>query len=119
MNQRVYDGDVYVNNETKKVSFKSNPGDTTEKWKADLYIKAPIVAENTEIPLLAGWEKKLLNPGCRAWFEELDSGKPGVQAALFDARKVAYRDALERESTVNTTTSDEGYKINATFVQPQ
>jgi hypothetical protein len=119
INRRVYDYDVYVDNERKTVNFASNPGTTTDTWKADFYLKAPRIALTDEIPLLFGWEKRLLIPGCRAWFEELDKGEPGVQARLFEAVILRYRDALERHQKLDNYTAAEGFKVNIPNVVPQ
>lgn len=117
--KRVYDGDIYIDNERKTVTFKSNPGDTTDTWKADLYLMAPRITESSVIPLLTGWEKRLLLPGCRSWYEDLDEGSGlGPQAQLFNEQKKLYRDAIERENKLDNTTTDLGIKIDQNHVQP-
>lgn len=112
INRRVYDGDAYVDNERKTVTFKSDPGTSTTKRRVDMYLNAPIVTTSSQIPLLLGWERKLLLPACRSWFEELDEGRPGIQAALFEKKKEEYRSALEREFEKPNNTEDLGVDID-------
>ena len=118
IHRRVYDGDTYVDQERKTVTFKTDPGTTTNKWSADLYLDAPQVSIADEIPLLKGWEKKLLLTGCRAWFEELDKGMPGPQSQIFYSMKTKYRDALQRESRVSRKTADLGIDVDGPQVRP-
>lgn len=121
--KRVYDADVVIDNEQQTVKFLVDPDDTTDVWRADVWLKAPelsLLATTTPIPLLDGWDKRLLLPGCRGWFEELDTGEPGPQAALFWKRLLEYRDALERVAEVDSYSNEESrYKMKAPNVIPQ
>ncbi len=119
INRRVYDGDVYIDNERKTVKFKNDPLTTTAKWKVDMYLDAPQVVAADQIPLLKGWERKLLLPGVRAWFEELDKGQPGIQAKIFHNQKLKYRSALEREREISNKTEDLGITVDTPLVRPQ
>jgi len=119
INRRVYDGDAYVDNERKTIKFKNDPLSTTTKWKVDMYLDAPQVVPADEIPLLKGWERKLLLPGVRAWFEELDKGEPGIQARVFHKQKELYRSALEREFEVANKQEDLGITVDTAIVIPQ
>jgi len=118
IHRRVYDGDVYVDQERKTIVFKLDPLATTEKWWVDMYLDAPLVAIADQIPLLKGWEKKLLLTGCRAWFEELDKGSAGPQASIFHEMKKKYRDALQRENRVSNKTTDLGIDVDGPQVRP-
>lgn len=118
--KRIYDADIYVNNEQQKVVFETDPGDSTDTWKADLWERAPTIALTDVVPVLDGWEEKLLLPGCRAWFEHQDLGKPGVNSELFRMRRGEYRDALERVVSVNSYSSEKTlFKIHEPNVSPQ
>lgn len=119
LDNRVYDGDIYIDQERKTIKFESNPGTTTDKWKVDMYLDAPQVSGSDRIPLLKGWERRLLLPGVRAWFEELDNGQPGTQASIFHEQKKKYRDALLREYKKSIKTDALGVQINKDVVIPQ
>jgi len=118
IHRRVYDGDVYVDQERKLVTFKNDPLTTTDKWKVDLYLLGPQVTEASQVPFLVGWEKKLLLSGCRAWFEELDKGGPGPQAQIFHNMKSLYRDAVQRETRISEKTEDLGIDVDGPMVRP-
>lgn len=118
IHNRVYDGDIYIDNEQKIVRFKNNPGDTTTKWKADFYLRAPLIETDDEIPLLHGWEKRLLIPGCRAFFEELDLGAPGPNFNIFQQQLSKYRNAVLREDQKPEKTQDLGIIKDPDVVNP-
>ena len=118
INRRVYDGDVYIDQERKLVKFKNDPLTTTDKWNVDMYLDAPIVGASDQIPLLKGWERRLLIPGVRSWFEELDKGEPGIQAKIFHDQKLKYRSALEREREISNKTEELGITIDTNLVKP-
>lgn len=119
LNQRVYNGDAHVDNELRQIVFNSDPGTTTDKWKIDFWLKAPTLTEDDELPILPGWERRLLLQGGRAWFEELDDGQAGTQGAIFEQMIEKYRDAVNRDTRLDNRTDDLGFDVGGTFVQAQ
>ncbi len=117
--KRVYDGDVYIDNELRQVTFKTDPGTTTDIWKADFWLKAPTLAETDELPILPGWERRILLRGARAYFEELDEGSAGKQSAMFEVMLRKYRDAVNRDTRLDEKTADLGFDVGGKIVQAQ
>lgn len=97
LKRRLYYKGVVFNAETRTVTFLEDPGTTTTTWKADFYPTAPIMANDTRVPVLPGWELDLVYTGMMAWFEESKATTSEYWVPLFEAQKTRYYAALNRE----------------------
>ncbi len=107
LNQRIYEGDVQIDNEERTITWSVDPGDYTDRWKLDYYPIPRLLSEASRIPVLYGWELPLVLPGMRAMHEEWTTGNPnGYWRGVFNKQKERYRGTVRNESNVPTLGSD-------------
>lgn len=97
---RLYDGSIDIDNERRRVTFRSDPGSTTATWKIDSYPKAPTMDESVDLPVLPGAEMTLLFPGMRAFMEEWKTGASEFWRPKYDLEKVNYRVSLRIDKDI-------------------
>lgn len=114
---RYYYRGVFINQEQRTLTFLEDPGTTTIQWKVDYYPYAPTVAEETRVPVLAGWELDLVYTGMMAWFEESKAMDSGYWVPLFEGRKKAYYEALKVETQLAGVDHND-YQLLPPFVKP-
>ena len=120
MRRRVYADEtvVRINNEERSISFLSDPGTTTDKWKADYYLSAPTLSPLVVLPVLPGWEYPLFITGVQSYWEYARLKKAGPVRMEFIENLQKYTDALERDYDTHKHNSIEGYRAQA-HVIPQ
>jgi hypothetical protein len=98
--KRLYEGAVDIDNENRLVVFRADPGATSTKWKLDFYPKAPTLTEDSDIPILPGWEMSLIFVGMRAFAEEWKSGSSETWRPLFEQRITQYTAVLGNDAGI-------------------
>lgn len=100
-----------VNNLERTVTFAEDPGDTTEVWKADYYLRPPVWSPTAQLPVLLGWEYNLIIYGAMSIYELLKHGKPGDMRATVLSFRAQYPAALEADSNKKTYSKNQGVDL--------
>lgn len=93
---------LLVDNVERLVTFRDDPGDTTETYRADYYLAPPVYSATAQLPVLPGWHTRLILNGALAYWEMLRDRKPGTFRALFDSWLAEYPAALDAGSGLPT-----------------
>lgn len=116
--RRLYDLGIVINNETRTVTFIEDPGDTTDTWACDWWPSAPTVTEESELPVLPGWELDVVLSGMMSFFEESKTITSDYWVPRWETKLALYFDALKKD--VDLQGIDENDDLVTTqFVIPQ
>jgi hypothetical protein len=115
---RVYEADVFLDNENRVLTFKADPGATTTDWQIDYFTAAPILTEDSDIPLISeSWVPKLFLPGYLSYLERDKAGQKGPNRSEFEGALKEYGDALRHFEDVRLYNSTQGF-IPKSVVMP-
>lgn len=111
MRRRVYEDYAFLDNENRVLTFKADPGDTTTDWSIDYYTQAPVLTEDSDIPLISEkWVPKLFLPGYLSYLERDKAGEKGPNRQEFEAGLPLYEAELRRFEDVRLYNSDVGFR---------
>lgn len=109
MSSRVYDGEIFVDNERKTATFKNDPLTTTDVWQADYYVAAPTITLSQEIPLLdEGWAYSMFIPGMLSYFERGQRGQASSHRMEFLSEKQRYFHILQNNTELTQYDAAQG-----------
>lgn len=116
--RRVYSADVWVDNENRTLTFKADPGTTTDEWKIDYFTSAPTLTEDSDIPLISeAWVTRLFLPGYLSYLERDKAGQKGPNRSEFEGALKEYGNALRHFEDVRLYNATQGF-IPKSVVQP-
>jgi hypothetical protein len=116
--RRVYDADVFADNENRTLNFRTDPGATTTDWQIDYFVSAPILTEDSDIPLISeSWVPRLFLPGYLSYLERDKAGQKGPNRVEFEGELQNYGNAIRHFEDVRLYNATDGF-IQKSQVQP-
>lgn len=115
---RIYEGYAFADNENRILTFKADPGNTTTDWSIDYYVSAPVLTEDSVIPVISeAWVSSLFLPGYLSYLERDKAGERGPNRIEFEARLKAYEFALRNMEDVRYYNANDGF-VRRSYVEP-
>lgn len=118
MRRRVYEADIHIDNELRALTFKESPGSTTDVWAVDYFTSAPILTDDSDIPLISeSWVPRLFLPGYLSYLERDKAGQKGPNRSEFESQLKEYENVLRHNEDLSYYNTTQGF-IPKSVVQP-